>query len=161
MPTPTYIALATVTLGSTTGSVSFSSIPATYRDLILVFSGISTAETGVTMRFNSDSGSNYPYVIMDGYGSGSGSSFGGTDSSVNVAVINTGISLARLQIMDYAQTDKHKTVLASVNAAAAGYVRTAAARWANTNAINTIALAPTGGRSFTSGSTFSLYGVAA
>jgi hypothetical protein len=36
MPTSTYVALATTTLGATAASVTFSSIPATYRDLLLV-----------------------------------------------------------------------------------------------------------------------------
>ena len=46
MPTPTYTPLATVTLGTSAASVTFSSIPATYRDLILIFDGTGSGSTG-------------------------------------------------------------------------------------------------------------------
>jgi hypothetical protein len=57
MPTPTYTPLATVTLGTTAASVTFSSIPATYRDLIFVLSGLG-GSANITLRYNGDSGSN-------------------------------------------------------------------------------------------------------
>jgi hypothetical protein len=65
MPTPTYIPLATVTLGSADSSVTFSSIPATYRDLILVLNGTRSTTSGVRARANADAGANYPMVYMD------------------------------------------------------------------------------------------------
>jgi len=74
MPTPTYTPLATVTLGSATSSVTFSSIPATYRDLILIFDGTRTGNNNVQYRFNSDTGTNYSTVIAAGNGSGTTSS---------------------------------------------------------------------------------------
>jgi hypothetical protein len=64
MPTPTYTPLATVTLASTASSVTFSSIPATYRDLVVVHNNFGTVnnDANSNFRFNGDSGSNYSRV---------------------------------------------------------------------------------------------------
>ena len=159
MGTPTYTALATVTLGSSASSVTFSSIPATYRDLVLV----AAAKTGVgddytVIRVNSDSGSNYSRVQMLGTGSvfnsGAfssetaflGSYFGGTDNCSNT-----------YHFMDYSATDKHKTVLMRTNIE--GRTMASANRWASTSAITSIYLAANTGP-FQTGSTFALYGIA-
>jgi hypothetical protein len=159
LPTPTYTALATVTLGTSASSVTFSSIPATYRDLIFVFSGTAVSTTGLGLRFNSDTGSNYNYVQM--YGTGS-LTFSNTQSgtSLDIGVIGSGQSDNHLQIMDYSATDKHKTILARVNSESWANIRAAAGRWANTSAINNIQVIGTGAN-FAAGLTLSLYGVIA
>ena len=66
MPT-TYEPIATTTLGSAAASITFSSIPATYTDLRVVFNGTVT-EVGETLyyRFNSDSASNYSITQVYG-----------------------------------------------------------------------------------------------
>lgn len=163
MGTPTYIALATITLASTDSEVIFSSIPATYRDLILVIQAKSTTgNPAVVARFNSDTGTNYPYVRMTGNGSSAASASITTDTFLNLAAafgINTsGNGNIIAQIMDYSATDKHKAVLVRNNDAGLG-VEAIGGRWANTNAINTISIFNTSSISFASGSTFSLYGV--
>jgi hypothetical protein len=165
MGTPTYIALATITLASTDSEVIFSSIPATYRDLILVIQAKSTTgNPAVVARFNSDTGTNYPYVRMTGNGSSAASASITTDTFLNLAAafgINTsGNGNIIAQIMDYSATDKHKAVLVRNNDAGLG-VEAIGGRWANTNAISTISIFNTSSISFASGSTFSLYGVRA
>jgi hypothetical protein len=161
-----YIALATTTLGSSSGSVTFSSIPTSVsgvalRDLIVVVAGTTTSAVGVALRFNSDSGSNYSYVLMDGFGSGAGSSSAsGSDNAMNMGVIGNGQSNVIYQVMDYSATDKHKSALNRTNALSWGGVRAGAGRWANTNAINTVQVLTMGANTFSSGTTFSLYGVA-
>jgi hypothetical protein len=156
-----YVALATTTLGSSASSVTFSSIPATYRDLIVVVAGTTSSAVGVALRFNSDGASNYSYVLMDGFGSGSGSSSAnGSDSSMNMGVIGNGQSNTIYQVMDYSATDKHKTALNRTNSLSWGGVRAGAGRWANTNAINTVQVLTIGPNTFSSGCVFSLYGVA-
>jgi hypothetical protein len=152
MPTLTYTPLATITLGSSASSVTFSSIPATYRDLILVALPLGD-EAGI--RFNGDTGSNYTYVQMFGNGT---SPF--SDSGTLTSLYVTGPSVPAIaQIMDYSATDKHKTALNRRNTASLTFVAAMANRWANTAAVNTmtiIALATT----FTAGSRFDLYGIA-
>jgi hypothetical protein len=156
MPTPTYTALATVTLASTAASVTFSSIPATYRDLILVIQH-SGAGDSFTLRMNGDTGSNYSYVYMLGNGS--------TTSSIaelkgEVGASYTGnIGNTVIQIMDYSSTDKHKTALSRSNTAA-NNTRAVAYRWASTSAVNSAGIVLNSG-SFAIGSTFNLFGVIA
>jgi hypothetical protein len=169
MPTPTYTPLATVTLGASASSVTFSSIPATYRDLILVHSmkhsfagSITVRDSG--LRFNGDSGSNYSYVRMGGNGSTASSE---TDTANNFSLLygmaSANFQMGIVQVMDYSATDKHKTVLYRTGLANdtnfGSYA--AAARWANTAAITTLTIAPGGSFTILAGSTFNLFGIAA
>jgi hypothetical protein len=154
MPTPTYTPLATVTLGASASSVTFSSIPATYRDLILVCE-YTNASNGL-LRFNSDTGSNYTYVRMYGNGS-SASSDSGPDTGFAIATgSSTSGQTSIIQIMDYSATDKHKTVLIR-NGLASTFVNASANRWANTAAITTVSFQV---GTYGAGSRFDLYGIA-
>ena len=106
---------------------------------------------------NSDAASNYTYVEGAGDGS-SASSSANTYNFMYAGYINTtGRTMSVTQIFDYAQTDKHKTALTRF-AKADNYVIMIGSRWASTAAVNAISLSPQSG-SFTSGSTFSLYGI--
>jgi hypothetical protein len=154
-----YVALATTTLSSATSSVTFGSIPATFKDLVLVANG-STASgaENILLRFNSDTGSNYSSVFMLGSGS---SALSGTVSSTSIFGGGFGATRANAlwQIMDYSATDKHKTTLNRTDRADdAAYAW--AGRWANTSAITTIQVRLGGALSFAAGTTISLYGIA-
>lgn len=161
MPTPTYTPIASTTLSSNQASVTFSSIVGTYRDLILVIQGsLATTPGDLTIRFNGDTGSNYSYVRMSGSGTATDSSAatsawafisGFQRASTNWVCIN--------QIMDYTQS-KHKTMLTRFDDSSRG-TNAIATRWANTNAITSIVIAELSGYSFTSGTTFNLFGVIA
>ena len=158
MPTPTYTPLATVTLGTAAASVTFSSIPATYRDLIVVFKGAQNASsTTYIMRFNGDSASNYSQVLMTGNGSSPASS-SSTPTGASFGIIGTGQSNILYQIMDYSATDKHKTVLTRTDDPAVQTVAFAS-RWANTAAITSVAIVS--GNQFIAGTTVSMYGIKA
>jgi hypothetical protein len=163
LPTPTYTALANVTLGTATASVTLSSIPATYRDLVLVFNGTLTTNTGVIVRNNGDSGSNYPQVLMRN--DGASGTFSSTDTGTsyyatwNAAPSGTPIAFI-LQLMDYSATDKHKTALWRNQYEAFGAtsrVEAFAGRWANTAAITSVAVVA----AMASGTTVTLYGIEA
>lgn len=162
MATPTYIALATTTLGSTDTSVTFGSIPGTYRDLVLVAAITSNVTTDIDFRFNGSSASVYSQVIMSADGSsdyspsGSGTYlrptyYGGATAAVGNNVI--------MQIMDYSATDKHKSILSRTSNANDG-VDAAAGRFAVTDPITSIEIFNISGRIWQIGSTFSLYGIA-
>jgi hypothetical protein len=158
MATPTYTALATLTASGGETSVTFSSIPATYRDLILVWNGTASGNQTVLVRFNSDSGSNYSYVYA--YGDGSSKASGsGTGTSITQNYLFTNPTVSILQIMDYSATDKHKTVISRWNTAQ-NALQMNAERWANTAAITTVECS-LGAGSINSGTTFSLYGIEA
>jgi hypothetical protein len=154
--TDTYTPLATVTLGGTASSVTFSSIPATYRDLVLVVAGTASTLVNVGIRFNGDTGSNYSVVTMVGNGSAaSSSSF--TDSFGLAGQLSTVQGNFITQIMDYSATDKHKTHLGRSNLSASS-VQGYASRWADTAAITSFAVSNAG--TFSTGTTFNLYGIA-
>jgi hypothetical protein len=166
MPTATYTPLATVTLGSSASSVSFSSIPASYRDLIIVTNILSPTVDGCdfALRVNGDTGTNYSYVRMYG-----GSAATGSDSSASATNISGGFGLGNntttpapvtIQIMDYSATDKHKTFLTRLNDMGRSWSAAFASRWANTSAVTSVQVLTTV-NNFAAGSTFSLYGVIA
>lgn len=161
MPTPTYVALQTITLGSSASEVVFSDFPQTFRDLVLVFSGDGTSGgADIAIRLNNDTGSNYNRVFMIGNGSTTAS---GTSSNVSrmdaMSAANGRQLTLTAHIMDSSASDKHKTVLTRDNDS--GFqVGARAFRWANTAAVTSVQVLVSAG-SFTSGTTISLYGVAA
>lgn len=165
MPTSTYIPLANITLASNATSVTFSSISQSYRDLVLIASASLTSGTGnMTLRFNSDSGTNYTGASMEGTGSAAQSGFFSSSQfyiNINNGSIYTSRGIDIVNIMDYSVTDKHKTVLARGSGLGTGQsVGGNAGRWANTAAITTIQVLA-GGATYAAGSTFALYGIAA
>jgi hypothetical protein len=156
MPTPTYTSLATVTLGSTATSVTFSNIPATYRDLIFVFEGVVSAGGGEVVRvnFNGDTTSgNYSATYANGDGAGRSSG----NESRRFGVFYAQRSSMVASFMDYSATNKHKTYLSRAGGAS-NALEMIVGRWANTAAITSIRLFPDA-NGFASGSTLNLYGV--
>ena len=161
MPTATYIPLATLTLTGNDSQIDFANIPNTYRDLILIVSATQTATgaNGGFIRLNGDSASNYSYVMMTGDGSSASSTANSGNRFIDSMVFANTRTAHVIQIMDYSATDKHKTILNRINTVDWG-TRAYAGRWASTNAVNSITLGLESSQSFTSGSTFSLYGIA-
>jgi hypothetical protein len=156
VPTNTYTALATVTLGGSDAEIIFGSIPTTYRDLVLVVDGTASSGQDILIKFNGDA-SNYSRVYAYGPGSGTNSN---ADSSNGWGVIRTSASNTIMHILDYSATNKHKQVLSRLNGASDYGVAMIAGRWASTTAINSIT-AYVGSGTFSTGTTFSLYGVIA
>lgn len=159
----TYSQIATQTLGSATSSVTFSSIPSTYTDLVIIANGgITTGPDDVKIRLNGDSGSNYSSTLLRGSGSAVLSyrvsnqtemfyaSYFGSGSGSSVGIIN---------IQNYSNSTTYKTVLCRGNSAA-DFVNAAVSLWRSTSAVNSVTLIG-GGSTFISGSTFSLYGIKA
>jgi len=156
MATPTYDLLDSVTIGTSTASVTFSSIDQTYRDLILVadvkLNGIGVA--GVEIGPN---GATTNLSAVQAYGDGS-TAVSNTRTAIEFLADQLGRN-AIVQIMDYSATDKHKTFLIRSNATL--YAHMAAARWASTSAITSLVIGDTGGRTLEAGSTLYLYGISA
>lgn len=164
MATPTYTALATTTLGSDSATVTFSSIPATYRDLVLVINGKTTRSgnsNDVRIQVNADTGNNYSYVQMFGDGSSALSYSGASQDHYPTTFAGTGATASALiHFIDYSATDKHKTFLSRGDSAAWG-LAALAGRWANTNAITSIKIYSSVTGDMASGTTFALYGIEA
>lgn len=161
MPTATYIPLATTTLTGAATEIIFDSLPSTFRDLVIVMNGTTSVTGGIGIRFNSDSGNNYSYTMMDGYGSGGGSSFtSASDNSINTGVMSTGQSKVIWQVMDYSTSNKNKSVLIRTNEPGAWGVRAAVGRWANTNPITNVRIVRIGSHTISAGTTIAVYGIA-
>jgi hypothetical protein len=164
MPT-TYEPIATTTLGSTATTVSFTSIPGTFTDLVLVTSIKATsANTNQFMRFNSDSGTNYAQSNMYGVGSGSGASTSQiTQDKINSVLsgylTTTENALGIYNIMNYSNSTTFKTMISRFNNSGV-LVQAQASLWTSTSAITSIEIFTTPD-SFAVGSTLTLYGIKA
>lgn len=154
-------ALANLTLGSAASTVTFSSIPATYRDLRIVVNAATSAEGNIFIQVNGDTGSNYSQVNMRGFATSSTGSSSGTStriySNYSTGLQTSSRAINTYDIMDYAQTDKHKTMLIRANHS--DEVDAIAGRWASTSAISSVTLTANDATTFTSGSSFALFGI--
>ena len=128
---------------------------------MLVVSGTTTGFTTAGARFNNDTGGNYNWVNMDGDGSSASSvtSAGATDMrfTYNWTFNTSPVCNVVMQVFDYTQTNKHKSVLIRGNRSDAA-VDARAGRWGNTAAINRVDVLAFS-TSWAAGSTFSLYGI--
>jgi len=159
MPTPTYTLIDSEVLASAAASVTFTSIPADYRDLVLVTEILGDGgSANLTMRLNSDSGFNYYTVAMNGDGTSATSSSANQNVIVGVGGTTTLKGLTIFQFMDYSATDKHKSVLSRANRTDA-VANARATRWEDTSAVNSISIEPSS-NNYAAGSTFHLYGIA-
>ena len=156
MPTSTYVALATTTLSGGETEVTFSSIPATYRDLVLVIAGSSSTASGLEAKINGST-SDMSTVYM--YGDGSSAASASATGVAVIGQIDSSGGVSTTHFLDYSATDKHKTFLTR-GSRAAGIVIAYANRWAQTTAINSVAMTMQAG-SLNSGTVISLYGIEA
>jgi hypothetical protein len=159
--TYTQIPGGSVTVGTATSTVTFSSIPATYTDLVLVinatFSNASTAN--LAMQFNGDTASNYSAIRILGDGSAASSSRNG-GTYMMIGDIDNDIFTSIINIQNYSNTTTYKTALARTGFAA-GFLGAYSGLWRSTTAINSIVIGYNGSGTFATGSTFNLYGIAA
>ena len=155
-------ALANFTVATAQATVTFSNIPATYRDLRLVISCKSTTG-GVAMLIpvNGDTTSTYLSVSMYGTGSTTGSrSLTQAGLWLELTSSTSELNLITVDFLDYSVTDKHKTILARSGIAGSQVTSATAARWPQTSAITSFTI-PASGDTWQAGSTFTLYGVSA
>jgi hypothetical protein len=157
----TYENIATTTLGSAATTITFSSIAASYTDLRLVLVSSDGVGSSITMRFNSDTGSNYSRTTLNGNGTSAVTSTTSNATSINIAPNNATAGLFGLYTIDvfsYAGST-NKTVLStnSVDQNGSGQVGRLVGLWRNTAAITTITL--TDSSNFAIGTTATLYGI--
>jgi hypothetical protein len=164
----TYEPIATNTLGSAASSVTFSSIPGTYTDLVLVmnlFVGASNPDTAI--RFNSDTGTNYSRTRIAGNGASPNSSRSSNEDAgylIPQTLDNNTSAAIVANINNYSNTTTYKTLLERYNGAQLtnfGAVGSTAILWRSTAAISTILITSLGTGNYSAGSTFTLYGIAA
>lgn len=156
----TYEPLATTTLSTTQNQIDFNSISGTYTDLVIVANGGVTSTNDIWLRMNSDTGTNYSRTRLTGDGSSAAST---RNSAFDAILINAGTVGSNanfiINIMNYANTTTYKTTLSRFNSST--YVVASVGLWRSTSAITSLTLKAGSGDTFTSGSTFTLYGIKA
>ena len=153
----TYEKIATTTLGSATGTVTFSSIPATYTDLFLVIGGAASSSQGLYLYFNNDTASNYSRTYVYGDGSSAGSANSTTD--MRILEIGSAISTVYANIMNYSNTTTFKTSL-SRGGSASSLTLAQVGLWRSTSAINRVDIV-TGTGTINTGTVLTIYGIKA
>jgi hypothetical protein len=165
--------IAQQVLGSAASSVTFSSIPGSYTNLILTILGASSsgsyANDQITYQANGDTGANYDYCFSlcnTGSLTGGGGS-GAAGTSGNLCYLpgtggpsgNAGISTTKF--VGYAQTTFRKQATSTggwYNPSNALWTINTWNQWRSTAAITSLVLALGSGANFLAGSTFTLYG---
>jgi hypothetical protein len=175
MPLPsTMTPIATQTLTAVATSITFSSIPSNYTDLMLVANAVTaTAGTNIMFRANSASGaSSYYYTLVVGTGSSASSGSQGSYTTAGLCGYWTSGTSAsepnhfRLHFINYANTTTYKPFISRYENASATYgeVGLAVGSYRSTSAISSIQVyAGTSAPSvnFNVGATFTLYGIKA
>lgn len=162
----TYEPIASTTVsGTNTNSISFSSIPSTWTDLILVCRVGQTTNTGALLRLNNDSTNLYSWTSL--YGNGSSAASGRNSTYANNYVVGLNMSVANnteaiviIHLMSYANTNVYKTWLHSESQAAYAVSRNVGL-YRSTSAITQVEIVGSGTSKFSDGSTFALYGIKA
>jgi len=168
--TNSYESISTVTVGAGgTGTITFSSIPSTYKHLQV--RGIARTNAGgqdyLIFRQNGISGTSYAYHQITGNGSTVNAAGGASNpetypghypgSTSSASIFGTII----IDMLDYANTNKYKTIrsLGGYDDNSAGRLGLYSGLFMDTTAISSFTLSPGAGSLFTQYSQFALYGI--
>ncbi len=161
----TYEPIATTTLSTATATVTFSSIPSTYTDLLFIGQVKATAGgEQVHIQFNNSTASGpYSFAYLYGNGSTAGSSRQASSNRINIGNSSTTTTFDNIFIIhinNYTNTSVYKNALYRSNNSSLN-VETGIGLWQDTSAINRVDFKLTGSQTYASGSTFTLYGIKA
>lgn len=163
--TATYDAIATTTLGSSSGQIDFTGISSNFTDLILVASISNIGSGGSTVNRiqvgngSIDTGSNYSTTFLIGEGTSATSTRVSNQTFIyNGESSSTQISTLIVHFQNYSNTTTNKTILTRHGTTTR--IDANVSLWRSTSAINQIRIFMSG-NSFSSGSTFTLYGIKA
>jgi hypothetical protein len=169
----TYEPIATITFGSVQASYTFSSIPGTYTDLVLVSnartatSGSNATSDSFGIYFNGTTGTSYSTTYLLGNGTTVT-----TSRNTNAAEIYAGeiagflasagtFGSSIISINNYSNTTTYKTAICRTGTANA-YTAATTGLFRSTSAITSLTVRIFGGaKNLETGSTFTLYGIKA
>jgi hypothetical protein len=158
--TSTYDKIATASGTGSAGDITFSSIPGTYTDIVLVANIFTSANANQIFRVNGSS-SGYSNTWLTGNGStavsGRNSSNNSFTTQVNIFAGSTEPAFTVMNFMNYANTTTYKTVLTRTSRASQA-TEAFVGLWSNTAAISSIVIS---GGTFTTNAVFTLYGIKA
>lgn len=162
--------IQTILVTSNTASITFTSIPSTYKHLQvrMVARSNQFSVPGLRIRFNSDAASNYSFHSLAGNGSTTFSGANANATSISIVGVGAGDQGANqvgsnvIDILDYASTTKYKTMRAiggnMFKGATANNIGLYGAHWRNSGtAINSIYMETD--TLFVANSYFALYGI--
>jgi hypothetical protein len=163
-----YESIATVTVGAGgAATITFSSIPATYKHLQIRYIGLTATQANVSMTFNNDTASNYSSHQVQGNGASVVSDASTSAAAMFllglISVSSTSPVASIIDILDYADTNKYKTVRAltgqdnnASGTATDWRISLNSGNWRSTSAITRLDLS---GTTFAEYSSFALYGI--
>lgn len=160
-----YESIATATGTGSSGTITFSSIPSTFKHLQIRFLNIVSSACSIGFTVNGVGGTSYAWhylggnggtVAANGFASQPKLYTNGMISSVGTAQPNVGI----IDVLDYGSSTKNKTfrILAGYEANGTGEIDVISGLFNSTNAITSISIAAEAGN-FSTSSSFALYGI--
>lgn len=163
-----YDAIGVFNVGSEVPTVTFSSIPGTYKHLQvrgIANNGETSGYNNQLLRFNGDTGSNYAVHYVAGNGSSASASGSSSGTRINdifrIPPTSTGhFGGFVIDVLDYANTNKFKTVrsLNGGDSNGSGWVGLHSGLWMSTAAITSMTFISSSGN-FGQYSSFALYGI--
>jgi len=159
---PTYKVISSTTVsGSSTTSITFNSIPQTYTDLIIIFR-IAQADAYVLARFNGDSSANYGRQSMFNNLSGNSAGLSLNETAAYPEGSSTAVGRSNViwNILNYSSSTTNKTSLMEYICQPQAVAMLVTPYRSNT-AITSITFTTPSANVFLSGSTITIYGVAA
>lgn len=164
-PASNFESIATITVGSGGSSyIEFTSIPSTYKHLQVRFLAQTTGGVYVpNMTFNGDTGSNYSYHRLGGYGTGTFADAGASQTSMQMGLLSATSNVFTggiIDVLDYANVNKYKTVrsLGGFDENGGGFILMTSGNWRSTSAVSSLRLTPSTSV-FQQYSSFALYGI--
>lgn len=141
-------------LNTNTSTITFSSIPNTYKDLFMIVSASPTGSGNSIIRLNGSSSSSYHILTIS---VSTTTATGNNASNQSGAFLETGSTpfISKIDFIDYTNTSAHKGFLIRESSSQDG-VQIRGCRWADTSVISSIEIS---GHTFATGSLFALYGV--
>ena len=157
----TYEPIATATGSGSSTTFTFSSIPSTYTDLVIVLNGSLSAGANVRMTLNNDSSSLYSMTVLSGDGS-SAASYRDTAQPFfqYLGYADSGMSSVIGSINNYSNTTTFKTYLQRQSKASA-QAQAAVGVYRSTSAINRLDIFTSNTATWTTSTTVTLYGIKA
>lgn len=163
-----YESIASLSGTGSSGTISFISIPSTYKHLQIRFTGSTSGTGGVEnpwLRFNNDSTTLYSAHRMYGDGASASADAFSTVAQIRAGFVNDSsnadiMGVAIIDILEYTNTNINKTVkiFSGVDRNGSGFVTLSSGNWRSTTAINRIDLIVSG-LNWTADSRFALYGI--
>jgi hypothetical protein len=161
----TYEPIATTTGTGSSGTISFTSIPATYTDLVMVFEGAVTSggTAGLVFTINNiTTGTLYSFTRVQGDGASATSTRASSANDGSFGYVSSSNrSMSILNVMNYSNSTTFKTTIARSNTNDASDDRVGAyvTLFRDTPPITRLDIIAS--QNFTTTSTFTLYGIKA